>query len=61
MDKLSEAVKLAHENGLSYAQFQRMETSGLAYISNGRLYIADRDYKRRDFFERNGRNTQRKS
>lgn len=61
MDKLSEAAKLAHENGLSYAQYQRMESLGLAYISHGKLYIADRDYKGRDFFERNGRNTQRKS
>ena len=24
MDKLSEVVKLAHENGLSYAQYQKM-------------------------------------
>ena len=60
MDKLSEAVKLAHENGLSYAEYQRMESLGLACISHGRLLIAGKDYKRRDFFERNGRNTQRK-
>lgn len=60
MDKLSEAVKLAHENGMSYAQYQQMESQGMAYIANGKLMIAGKDYKRRDFFERNGRNTQRK-
>ena len=53
MDNLSEAVKLAHENVLSYAQYQQMETMGLACISHGRLLIAGRDYKRRDFFGRN--------
>lgn len=61
MDNLSEAVKLAHENGLSYAQYQQMETMGLACISHGRLLIAGRDYKRRDFFGRNRGNTQRES
>jgi len=61
MDKLSEAVKLAHENGMSYAQYQQMESQGMAYIANGRLLIAGKDYKRRDFFGRNRGNTQRES
>lgn len=57
MDKLSEAVKLAHENGLSYAQYQQMETMGTAYISHGKLYIAGKDYNRRSFDERKRGNT----
>lgn len=55
MDKLSEAVKLARENGMSYAEYQRMESLGKARIANGRMIFDNR----RAMDERNRGNTQR--
>lgn len=43
-NKLEEAVHLAEKNGLTYAQFQQMESEGKAKIINGRLLIKGRDY-----------------
>lgn len=41
---LEEAVSLAEKNGMTYAEFQKKETLGLAKIVNGRLLIKGRDY-----------------
>lgn len=40
---LDEAVRLAHENGMSYAQFQKLETAGKAKIIRGVLHIDKAD------------------
>lgn len=39
---LDEAVRVAHENGMSYAEFQQLESQGKARIVNGTLYIYQR-------------------
>jgi len=57
-DKLDEAVRLAAENNMTYAEFQAKESLGLVKIKNGRLLRAGVDYQEvRD--EHNGGNTQR--
>lgn len=38
-DALDEAVTLAHKNGMSYAEFQQLETQGLAEIKDGKLKL----------------------
>ena len=43
-DKLEEAVHLAEKSGMTYAQFQQMETLGKAKIVKGKLLIKGRDY-----------------
>lgn len=43
-DSLDEAAVLARKNGMTYAQFQRLETKGLAKIVNGKLLLKGRDY-----------------
>lgn len=43
-DLLEGILKLVKENGLTYSEFQRMESLGQAKIVNGRLLIKGRDY-----------------
>lgn len=38
---LDEALRLAHENGMSYKEFQVKETLGKAYIQDGKMIILD--------------------
>lgn len=44
LDPLTEAVKLAHENGLTYAQLQQLESNDKAKIKDGKLLLKGRDY-----------------
>ena len=44
LDPLTEAVKLARENGLTYAQLQQLESNGKAKIRNGKLLLKGRNY-----------------
>ena len=57
MDKLSEAVKLAHENGLTYAQLQILETLGEVRIGQGKIFKKCDEYEWGRENERNRRNT----
>ena len=43
-DALEEVVILAMREGMTYAQFQRKESLGLAKIRNGKLLLKGRDY-----------------
>lgn len=44
VDKLLETVRLAEKNGMTYADFQRKESLGLAKIKDGKLLLKGRDY-----------------
>jgi len=44
VDPLTEAVRLARENGLTYAQLQQLERNGKAKIRNGKLLFKGKDY-----------------
>ena len=44
IDPLTEAVRLARENGLTYAQLQQLESHGKAKIRNGKLLFKGKDY-----------------
>lgn len=44
LDQLSLAVKLARENGMTYAQLQHAEAHGNVKIVDGKLYLKGRDY-----------------
>ena len=44
LDPLSLAVKLARENGMTYAQLQQAEAHDKAKIRNGKLLFKGRDY-----------------
>ena len=58
LNKLDEAVKLAAENNMTYAQFQQKESLGLVKIQNGRFMRAGVDYKEAEN-EHNRGHTQR--
>lgn len=38
-NNLEEAVHLAESNGMTYAQFQQLETLGKAKIVNGKMFL----------------------
>ena len=44
VDPLTEAVRLARENGLTYAQLQQLESNGKAKIRYGKLLFKGKDY-----------------
>lgn len=44
LDPLTEAVKLARENGLTYVQLQQLESNGKAKIKDGKLLFKGKDY-----------------
>ena len=56
--KLELAVKLARQNGMTYAEFQQKETEGKAKIVGDKLLIKGRDYWE-GVYEYNQRHTQR--
>ena len=41
---LEEAVRLAEKNGMTYSEFQKLETLGKAKIVDGKLMLKGRDY-----------------
>lgn len=43
-DLLEETVKLVESAGMTYSEFQKKETLGLAKIKDGKLLIKGRDY-----------------
>lgn len=43
-NSLDEVLKLIHQNGMTYSEFQKKESLGLAKIENGKLLIKGRDY-----------------
>ena len=42
--EFDKCVRLCRENGLTYAEFQKKESLGLAKIVGGKLLIKGRDY-----------------
>lgn len=44
LDPLTEAVKLARENGLTYAQLQQLMSHDKARIRDGKLLFKGKDY-----------------
>lgn len=44
VDKITEAVRLATKNGMTYAELQVKESLGLVKIVKGKLLLKGRDY-----------------